>query len=141
MFANVYDVALGFGKVLLMHANVSLKAALLSLGKLFNFTSQLIYHSFEKKVRVVTILYDIKKNSHLCIIGLLLWGSSCLFRFLNLPHLFKRQQNSTWLITFLSEFIIFFIWKELLVSKQERIRCYHCVKKPIFYGIFGSKKT
>ena len=44
MFANVYDVALGFGKVLLMHANVSLKAALLSLGKLFNFTSQLIYH-------------------------------------------------------------------------------------------------
>ena len=45
-----------------MHANVSLKAASLSHVKLFNFTSQLIYHSFEKNFRIVTILYDIKKK-------------------------------------------------------------------------------
>ena len=47
-----------FGKDLLMHhANVSLKAASFSHAKLIDFTSQLICHSFEKNVRVVTILY------------------------------------------------------------------------------------
>ena len=79
-----------------MHGNVPLKTVSLSHVKIFNFTSQMVYHSIEKNVRVVTILYDIKKKLTPCPRGLLLWGTSCIFRFSNLLHLFKQQQKSTY---------------------------------------------
>ena len=55
-----------------------------------------------------------KKSAPPCLIGLLLWGSSCLFRFSNLLHLRKQQQNAAWLAIFLSYFIIFFCFKKTI---------------------------
>ena len=96
----------------------------------------MVYHSIEKNVRVVTILYDIKKKLTPCPRGLLLWGTSCLFRFSNLLHLFKQQQKSTYWQYFYPNLYL----KKLLVDKQGTILGHHCVKKPISHGICSFKK-